>query len=404
MRTRFKIPLYLLGILIVFCLFLGLLSFFYPDLIPENSLVIVDSELSINYISGNEFSQRKHQTLKFSVTNNGNEPIYYYLTFTDVTGTAPYNLECTENNISIDNDLTGGTISSYIEIDGNTTQNYVLKFNETENKYKGKIEVKKEATNYKTFADLIMENNSSKETPITEIGEAATTDEGLIKGSDDQGTTYYFRGKITNNYVNFANNSWRIVRINGDGSIKLILNNLLDKTSPYYNESNVDFNNSLIKSELDTYYANYLNSYSDDIATMNYCNDIVLDSNGYTGYNRIMINKIFTNDCLSNKVLTNIGLLTIDEAIFAGASISNSNNDLYLNNSSINYAYYLMSSSKGNSTSYYPFVLNKDGSINNSILGTTSLNIRPVINIIKNVSASGTGTIDDPYLIMPLES
>ena len=40
---------------------------------------------------------------------------------------------------------------------------------------------------------------------------------------DDYGTSYYYRGAVTDNYVNFAGMCWRIVRITGDGSIKLIL-------------------------------------------------------------------------------------------------------------------------------------------------------------------------------------
>ncbi len=40
---------------------------------------------------------------------------------------------------------------------------------------------------------------------------------------DDYGTSYYYRGNVIDNYVNFAGMCWRIVRIAGDGSIKLIL-------------------------------------------------------------------------------------------------------------------------------------------------------------------------------------
>ena len=40
---------------------------------------------------------------------------------------------------------------------------------------------------------------------------------------DDHGISYYFRGKVEDNYVNFAGMCWKIVRIAGDGSIKLIL-------------------------------------------------------------------------------------------------------------------------------------------------------------------------------------
>ncbi len=41
--------------------------------------------------------------------------------------------------------------------------------------------------------------------------------------TDDYGTSYYYRGNVIDNYVNFAGMCWRAVRIAGDGSIKLIL-------------------------------------------------------------------------------------------------------------------------------------------------------------------------------------
>ena len=41
--------------------------------------------------------------------------------------------------------------------------------------------------------------------------------------SDEEGISYYFRGNVKNNYVEFDDKCWRIVRIEGDGSIRLIL-------------------------------------------------------------------------------------------------------------------------------------------------------------------------------------
>ena len=52
-----------------------------------------------------------------------------------------------------------------------------------------------------------------------------TTEALLASTEDDYGTTFYFRGAVKNNYVEFANKCWRIVRINGDGSVKLVLHN-----------------------------------------------------------------------------------------------------------------------------------------------------------------------------------
>ena len=55
-----------------------------------------------------------------------------------------------------------------------------------------------------------------------EVVESNLSDRGLYKAVDDYGDTYYYRGKVDNNYVSFAGYVWRIVRINGDGSIRLI--------------------------------------------------------------------------------------------------------------------------------------------------------------------------------------
>ena len=63
-----------------------------------------------------------------------------------------------------------------------------------------------------------------------------TTEALLASTEDDYGTSYYFRGAVTNNYVEFANKCWRIVRISGDGTVKLILHN--DNTAGAANPCN----------------------------------------------------------------------------------------------------------------------------------------------------------------------
>ena len=97
----------------------------------------------------------------------------------------------------------------------------------------------------------------------------------LSMAEDDLGTSYYFRGNVKNNYVNFANMCWRIVRIEGDGSVKLILEDKDDLCNganytgnwsigfgnfgyDYYNIGEyVDSSNSTNSNEL--YIVNYLN-------------------------------------------------------------------------------------------------------------------------------------------------
>ncbi len=61
---------------------------------------------------------------------------------------------------------------------------------------------------------------------IPNYAEPATTDEGVFALEDDYGTSYYYRGAVTNNYVKFAGFYWRIIRINGDGSLRIIYDGL----------------------------------------------------------------------------------------------------------------------------------------------------------------------------------
>ena len=59
----------------------------------------------------------------------------------------------------------------------------------------------------------------------------------LCKAKDAYGDSYYYRGNVTNNYVKFADKYWRIVRINGDGTVRVIY----DGTSAHANgESSED--------------------------------------------------------------------------------------------------------------------------------------------------------------------
>ena len=146
-----------------------------------------------------------------------------------------------------------------------------------------------------------------------------TTEALLASTSDDYGTSYYFRGAVKNNYVEFANKCWRIVRIVGDGSVKLVLHN--DNTSNaanpcssannstdaafarysgstytsefnenYYDNAYVGFkygtpgsstyaathentNKSKILTNLETWYTNNLASYESKLADTIWCND-----------------------------------------------------------------------------------------------------------------------------------
>ena len=59
----------------------------------------------------------------------------------------------------------------------------------------------------------------------------------MYSGTDNDGTTYYFRGVVNDNWVKYGTTSdnksiwWRIIRINGDGTIRLIYAGTTDLNS-----------------------------------------------------------------------------------------------------------------------------------------------------------------------------
>ena len=73
---------------------------------------------------------------------------------------------------------------------------------------------------HETSVESAKQNITSKGTP--DFSKTATTDEGLYMAEDDDGASYYYRGAVRNNYVSFAGFIWRIIRRNGDGSIRMI--------------------------------------------------------------------------------------------------------------------------------------------------------------------------------------
>ena len=78
-----------------------------------------------------------------------------------------------------------------------------------------------------------IKNGNTVKTPTTTPGlEISSSNESVLASTaDDYGTSYYFRGAVTNNFVEYANMCWRIVRVTGDGSIKLVLYNYNGLTS-----------------------------------------------------------------------------------------------------------------------------------------------------------------------------
>lgn len=88
-------------------------------------------------------------------------------------------------------------------------------------------------------ADTLAKLNIISKGTVSNFDAAAITeaDSGVYQMADDYGTSYYYRGVISNNYVKFAGFYWRIIRVNGNGSLRIIY----DGTSAHANgESSAD--------------------------------------------------------------------------------------------------------------------------------------------------------------------
>ena len=122
-----------------------------------------------------------------------------------------------------------------------------------------------------TLLAALRDNNTLSE-PQTTPGSAISADtEALLASTeDDYGTSYYFRGAVTNNFVEYANMCWRIVRVTGDGSIKLVLYNYNGLTSTNNTPSsstpcNVTGNDlAFARYEGDTYKSAFNSSFNDN--------------------------------------------------------------------------------------------------------------------------------------------
>lgn len=299
---------------------------------------------------------------------------------------------------------------------------------------------------------ILASNTIITSTPDFSKGEppasGTNTGSGLYKTEDDDGTSYYFRGAIDNNYVSFAGFTWRIVRINGDGTIRLILNTNLTtsafnssaldakyvgytydnasactKSSPCissFNSSSSTFSNnktvtsSTIKSTLENWYKNNLASYDSKIALSSFCNDTSYTLNGsYYYYGAQTRTSSFspslkcpdTSQTYGGYYKLKIGLLTTDESNFAGLGLSTSSSNAaqstnYIYSSVPSTGWYSMSPKYWRYSKSYVF-LNRDGSYSGNDYATNyERGVFPVINLNSNVDITGgDGTSSNPYTI-----
>jgi len=365
-----------------------------------------------------------------------------------------------------------------------------------------------------TLSELILsvyEAQSDENIDFSKTSEGCYTDTNYATVCDDSKVTnglyytstntennqisYYFRGEVDNNYVQFGNhyqdiyysydlygtmsvfnnlsdcqNSnynknctkirgagdsilWRIIRINEDGSIRLITQDSVGESAfnsnagdnayvgymygstgqsgnNAYNLTHSNDNPSTIKTYLDNWYVNNLSSYAGYLADAGFCNDrSVAPSAGlwnsidtalgygrnrtyYGAYNRL-VNEyqpqfkcsnegrdLFTTSgsTKGNKELTNpIGLITADELAYAGAVYFEANESMYLTNGK---DFWTMSPFRFPGRSASVGYFDSDGYLGHNVEITSGLDVRPVINLRSGVEImGGDGTVGTPYII-----
>ena len=367
------------------------------------------------------------------------------------------------------------SINSKTYQEGNT--NLVL------NKILSDNELKQELPHMFNYASNGNYINSSYE----ELNDSDYVTEGLYSNVDEDGTTYYYRGNINNNNLQFgaydedyyvyqgkkaqyyqsqesceeAGNSdcsavklasagdkmyWKIVRVNGDGSIRLIYNgtssspsnselassfsvgyvpyNLKDNEPKYTGYTYDNGTDSFIKRKIDTWYNNTLgknSNYDSMVVLGRFCSDSSGYQDGrvfgsdYAFASMVRLGQFETNFVNSNaptfmcpvtsesyggSYRLKAGLITADELVFSGENFYVEVNS-YLNSGESNYWYWSMTS----------FDLNHGGGDVWTIGSDLEANavdyedfVRPVINVVtNNYKLNGNGTMEKPYTLQAVE-
>ncbi len=370
--------------------------------------------------------------------------------------------------------------------------------------------------------DAIMAQTTGEDGTFTgpSCSNCTVKENGVYEAEDDYGTSYVYRGNVNNNWVKFGKAIsgtetgdiwWRIIRINGNGSIRLIYSGTyvtgvvppengkdikmliapttsagdssypraitfntpandnkyvgyMYNANPTYSTSHDDAHKvtsgsvkSAVLAQLELWYnqtdlETFKNDYFD--LDVGFCSDTQVNDTSetwdrsdtkrgygrnwtaYGGYGRTKLNsswrseeqyptlkcgvdpktkevdanaqrrdlytlvtaqpvKIGNGQVSGNNALSiPVGLITMDEVLYAGGFGNQANNEYWLN---VGYRYWTISPALATGTSV--FVVYDDGTLNTENTTITRYGARPVINIKADVKISGTGIIDDPYVV-----
>lgn len=283
-----------------------------------------------------------------------------------------------------------------------------------------------------SIQEKIIENAGGVNCAIPNFSNISVLNDGIYQTEDVYGTTYYFRGAVENNWVYFADSYFRIVRINGDKSIKLIyadednISSVFNEdanTLEYVGNTNLQSSDSSIKGIIDTWYETNIENtgLSKYVADTAYCIDgtSFYDKEGqiinskdeadyyYTSYVNLKTKKNPSLLCSSmddyytvselqignGELKYPIALISSNEVAYAGGVSEVENLNFYLNT---NQNYWTIDPYSYENDIAYLVNINANGSIN-SQESTVQAVARPVLSLASHVYLTGTGTLDDPY-------
>ncbi len=290
--------------------------------------------------------------------------------------------------------------------------------------------------------DKTILSRTPKTVPAKEVSKE--DERTLSLTEDDYGNSYYFRGNVQDNYLNFNEMCWRIVRIEGDGSIKLILYDKEYKCSDAVGGDNASIGKGAYGfigdgTESSPYRFDYENTLNRDDAVRKIINDWVdklnnkkklkpenwclgnrtdwYDSNGLitTNYNTevssevrkrlqgslgVQISTLKCNEIHDEKIFDAGGLLTADELVFAGSTMNDDENNWshYLKNTKV--YWWLATPSYRVDVNDYAFYCGTDGHIGGNHVSVTHPSIIPSIVLQSEIKLTGgNGTKDNAYNI-----
>ena len=269
-----------------------------------------------------------------------------------------------------------------------------------------------------TLANKILSSNTLiTDTPTLTTSSNNTSDKSGLYASTDTNSgdpTYYFRGNVENNYASFAGQTWRIVRVNEDGTIRIIMQDGINSNaniafnSNYNNYTYMYYTNSEAKTTLESWYQANIGSKADlakNVASGNYyCEQAKTkaESSWISGNANMILYSSYTPDfkCATDGngkgiVNANIGLLTYDEVVYAGGYCNQINSNYYLYNST----YFLTISPAGFDGSYARVWDMFAGPLSGPYVSSVRC-LRPVLILNADTKiSSGDGTKENPFTI-----